>query len=446
MISRAVFLLAAVASLMLRGPIHHKLDLARHGPLSVAFHSVLALWILTLLFGCVRGRSPPATFLLELRRRPLLGLLLFFNGFLGTLLLVKLLTGWGVVIYLLVASLLLGWWLLLPEESRGPGIAKLLRLSPLSFLALYLFLGLGELLLRRYPAFCGSGGGGNPALGQLYAGLYSYNSDGIRDDEIDELRTANSRRILALGDSFTFGQGVRFEECYPQQLERELSSGEPSREIQVINAGKPAANTEWEVAYLERRGERYDPDLVLVQFYSNDIEVREYADDPGTPGTDHPAMRRINRFFARSYILFFLRDHCDRLVMKIGRWADAEIPQDYLAALAERVRQDDPGWRRCLQAFDRLAGWSKEQAVPLAVVLFPHPGEAHPGVTYLHQRLAEQLERKGIACLDLREMVNRIPPGVQLAHPFDHHPSPTYYKAAARRIARFLREERLLGE
>ena len=300
------------------------------------------------------------------------------------------------------------------------------------------------MLLHWKPTLSGTGGGGNPALAQIYAGLYTYNSDGIRDREVDRPAPPGEFRILAVGDSFTFGQGVAFDDCYPQRLQRELNRPGAARRIRVINAGKAAANTDWEFRYLEGRGAVYQPDLVLVQFYANDVEYREYQVDPVSRHERRTWLSPINQLFSKSYALFFLRDHFDRSVEQIRRLVYSDVPPDYLSTLAERVRQNDFGWRLCLESFERLAAWSQAQQVPLVVSLWPHPGEQHEGVTQIHTLLGAHLKRLGLPSVDLSEVVNRIDPARQIAHSFDHHPSPHYHAAAARRIAEFLESERLL--
>ena len=52
------------------------------------------------------------------------------------------------------------------------------------------------------------------------------------------------RRVLCLGDSFTFGHGASAKEfAYPAQLQRLLSRGAPQRPWRVVNFGKRGANS-----------------------------------------------------------------------------------------------------------------------------------------------------------------------------------------------------------
>lgn len=66
------------------------------------------------------------------------------------------------------------------------------------------------------------------------------NSIGLRERPLKELQQSKIR-ILAVGDSFTFGTGIRREDAWPAQVERALRDQLPwaSSPVTVINAGIP---------------------------------------------------------------------------------------------------------------------------------------------------------------------------------------------------------------
>lgn len=96
------------------------------------------------------------------------------------------------------------------------------------------------------------------------------NSQGLRDVEYGE-KTENEYRILALGDSFTWGgYGTELEETYLKLLEKKLNQ-ENGMTFRVINAGVPGYNTQQEFLYLKERGIVYKPDMILLSFVLNDF-------------------------------------------------------------------------------------------------------------------------------------------------------------------------------
>jgi hypothetical protein len=64
----------------------------------------------------------------------------------------------------------------------------------------------------------------------------SINALGFRDREFDQDRSA-ACRVLAIGDSFTFGWGVSLEESWPEVLEAALKQSGVS--VEVANLGFP---------------------------------------------------------------------------------------------------------------------------------------------------------------------------------------------------------------
>jgi lysophospholipase L1-like esterase len=95
------------------------------------------------------------------------------------------------------------------------------------------------------------------------------NSHGLRDPERGYARPAGTTRILALGDSFVEGYTVAMEKTVTQQLERRL--GRPGCAVEVINGGTAGYSTDQEYLFFEEEGARYEPDVVLLFLYYNDI-------------------------------------------------------------------------------------------------------------------------------------------------------------------------------
>jgi len=88
--------------------------------------------------------------------------------------------------------------------------------------------------------------------------VYSTNSKGLRDREYDYDKSPDKLRVLALGDSFTFGEGVPYGARFADIPEEELDG------IEIINSGVPGWGLEAELIYLAREGVRYRPDWVLI--------------------------------------------------------------------------------------------------------------------------------------------------------------------------------------
>jgi len=87
------------------------------------------------------------------------------------------------------------------------------------------------------------------------------NSDGLRDYE-HELQSKKFR-ILALGDSMTFGQGIEIDKTFLSVIEKKIGA-------EVIKAGVPAYGQDNELEYFKTKGTKYRPDAVIIFYYPND--------------------------------------------------------------------------------------------------------------------------------------------------------------------------------
>lgn len=103
---------------------------------------------------------------------------------------------------------------------------------------------------------------------------YSTNELGFRSPP---LHPAGSRfRILAIGDSTTFGQHLADDETWPAQLQQILDP--KTNDIEVINAGVIGASSFQGLAFLHTRGLTLQPNLVIATFGFNDWGGAELSD------------------------------------------------------------------------------------------------------------------------------------------------------------------------
>ncbi len=84
------------------------------------------------------------------------------------------------------------------------------------------------------------------------------NALGLRDDEIVTSKRKGIVRVLCVGDSCTYGSGVRRRDAYPQVLQRLLGP-----RVEVINAGVPGYTAYQAARWLERDGMALEPDVVV---------------------------------------------------------------------------------------------------------------------------------------------------------------------------------------
>ena len=282
-------------------------------------------------------------------------------------------------------------------------------------------------------------------------------------------------RILAVGDSFTFGWGVEAEEAYPQRLER-LLAAQFGADVEVINAGFAAGySPDTYYLFLKKRGMLLNPDLIVVGFFvGNDIDhVRAFENEWTEVDGEGLPLRIINvdsnvdegwlvsRRRPLRYEIPVLRDlHLFQLAAdatqriagaptSASERSAGDIPFVFRAAYEERTRRLVERVQRLFHAMKRIAD---ERGVPLCVLLIPDRAQLvadesvrTSGADWEKpQRLFRAFfEEQSIPYLDLLEEMRAQNAAEDLYIRNDFHWTRKGHDLAARRLAEFVLQERL---
>lgn len=150
----------------------------------------------------------------------------------------------------------------------------------ISALVLFLFVVNNALAIRFYPKPLTSlfipdetlGWRLRPNAEEDYAGVrYKISPKGLRSPHSEYAKSANTKRILQLGDSSTIGYGVEYEGTSAHMLERMFEASPAGFSVEVINAGCEGYSQWQEYELLKSEGIKYGPDLITVGFVPNDV-------------------------------------------------------------------------------------------------------------------------------------------------------------------------------
>ncbi len=155
------------------------------------------------------------------------------------------------------------------------------------------------------------------------------NSYGFRDTEYQLSRHAGMKRVIVLGDSYTWGWGVEQEEIFCEVAEREMKNTE------FINLGHNAYGTAQEYLLFKKLGIKFSPDLTVLAFYYNDI-YDNYGNNLKRPnfrlqgGTlvlkNRPKPlsidRKINQFLQKNLLLYTFIDYRFAMLKKLRKPSD----------------------------------------------------------------------------------------------------------------------------
>jgi lysophospholipase L1-like esterase len=105
---------------------------------------------------------------------------------------------------------------------------------------------------------------------------WTYNADTLNDRfNYTAEKPPKSIRIIALGDSFTFGDHVNTADSWPEQLEDLLNANKVCPNVdtyEVLNLGIRGNDIQYSVERYRLRGAKYNPDLVIWMFIQNDFD------------------------------------------------------------------------------------------------------------------------------------------------------------------------------
>jgi len=285
------------------------------------------------------------------------------------------------------------------------------------------------------------------------------NSQGLHDHEYSRRKEPGTFRIVGVGDSSLFGWGVPFEDSSLKVLERRLNKESRGQKFEVINFAVPGYNTAMEAETFVARCLEYSPDLVLLNFNTNDYDVPNFMRRPGDLAT-----------LRKSY-LFDLAYSVYDGVMGLERYPPPFDFMNRTTALRQAEHLDeDPalpaeyrymvGAKGVVRALEQLATAARDRNIPFIVFTV----KAYPGLDPKYERdewrdgqrelLERESQRVGFHFLnDYPNYVNYLNehPDANLTTVFavserDGHPNSLAHSIDAQAIFDFLVARRLLGD
>jgi len=238
------------------------------------------------------------------------------------------------------------------------------------------------------------------------------NSHGLRDNEYRYERTPGVPRILMLGDSLTEGWGVALSDTFSKRIERMFERD--GIKAEVINTGVGNWNTINEVEYFLSEGYKYQPDIVVLNFFVNDAE----------PVPSHVAPGFIAQ---HCYSCIFLAGRFDTVLREFSQrkeWSDY-----YLGLFGHGSAQ---GWLDAKAYMQKLAAYCRSHGIKLLVASLP---ELHDVQHYRFQEITDLVKQAAVeddvAFIDLLDSVKDQDSSKLWVTPPDPHPSALAHKLFA---------------
>jgi lysophospholipase L1-like esterase len=233
--------------------------------------------------------------------------------------------------------------------------------------------------------------------GPVPTSTFRLGERGWRGPVWDASRRAARQRVLALGDSWTFGRGVPDDATWPARLEAILRAR--GHDVAVFNAGVPGYDSVQEEIVFAQLADVVAPTLVVLAWLPNDVTERSEHARQGLSVLDGQLVYDVERYRSwkrqveyggiyASALYRFLRLRIKRLGGRDrSRW---------------QVSLDDEALAYSQAPLARIAQRAEALGAPLLVVLAPREEEV-AGTSPIdhHRRMAEFVRARGAGLLDL---------------------------------------------
>ena len=297
----------------------------------------------------------------------------------------------------------------------------------------------------------------------------AFNAHGFRNIERPLEKPAGTFRILCLGDSFTLGAEVAMRDSYVYILEqllnkRAASLGDSIR-FEVMNGGVGGYGTFQELVFLREFGLVHKPDLILVQFYSNDVrDNMKYQEFWNTVYPDSSIFLSTSSVYAdilelledHSHVYHFFRSRLNVLESVLGLSALTDF-DDLMVMTRETSSEIEKGWELTRKLYLKIWDLARANHAGFALMVVPNKAQVAQNERSDAWIKEQKLDMtKPIRILQEFGMQNRIPvldllPDLQSAgetqalyYDWDGHWNASGNRTAAAAIAEFLEAEELI--
>ena len=277
------------------------------------------------------------------------------------------------------------------------------------------------------------------------------NSQNMRNDEDFTIEPTGKKRLLIVGDSYSFGHGVSNEDTFAYRLKEYLPDWE------IMNLAVSATGTDQNYIMYEQYGEKYRPDIVILGFYvldfnRNTFSFRDYAKPMYVPQDDGSLQLTHSPVLApRQLIDQYLNDE-----KQIGGWHYSYAYAAFMKIFTTAVKRDrSPGSlpRRTLTGImEKFASRVRANGAVPVWIIFPIRDIIEEEVSKyaeIEEFAAQEAQRLGMPVLRLEPIFSKFLEDNPDASPWRPHEigghlSTDGNRLAARAIYEFLLDNKLI--
>lgn len=167
---------------------------------------------------------------------------------------------------------------------------------------------------------------------------YSLNLHGMNDvQDYTKQKPKDTLRIMAIGDSFTFGQFINTEDNYPKRLLSLLSHSHCNRDnpIEVLNLGVPGYDIQYTVEHFDRVGKQFNPDIVVWLVNEHNVyQIKEKIASISAELTSKASEQETKTYLSEGNYYWAIKKATELLVLQNGKTGIFEAQKNHLNRFA----------------------------------------------------------------------------------------------------------------
>ena len=265
---------------------------------------------------------------------------------------------------------------------------------------------------------------------------YRLNSLGLRDRDYPVAKPPGTRRVLLLGDSFTFGIGVLDDDSImPALLEKRPVNGK-NQPVEILNGGIPGSLTKDWLSLLSRAYRAFHPDLIVAVFFLRDGTRTSSMGSFFDPIRNDIAQRNnASRLYRYSYVYRVYRDMRDRRF----------IGQHYANAIKASYRGGDAKpteWDLAKHNLLEMREFAAARGVRFGLAVYPILTNLRKGEPYPFQDVCDTVDsfaqHNAIPVHDMLNDFRGAEASALWVSPFNQHPNAKGHRIAANALRPFI--------
>lgn len=261
---------------------------------------------------------------------------------------------------------------------------------------------------------------------ELYKRAKNNEKDGyfFFNDDIPKKQKSTKKRIIVLGDSFVFGEGLPYKQSWPHKLNKLINV---EHSVETLAWGVGGWSSKDQFFFFKKHGLQYKPDFLIIGFVDNDPE--ELMKFPKCKSKAF----QISNFWKRAskfYTVLFIDQHLVRL--------------NYIANCEDHIKRLYT--KENLELYEKLIIdfkiYLEKNKVPFVFILTPSNYDKH--FKFVNSKIIPILEKHKIDFINTYPEVVRktshIPYRLLWANPGDRHPGEQMTEIFAKEAFKFLKK------